>query len=187
MRLDRAGRFKARVSAWGVKPSQQSQSIAIHLDFIVTAAWNGSEWESWEEYEPQTVSGDFYVVKKDGQINTTTVDQLAASIGWAGNLELSGVEPPDVEVQITAKEESFQARSGETMTVVKASWIDPGDFVPAANVADAGTEKALNQQFGSLLRAAAAGKVAPKTAKGHAKKTPTAAVLEPGDTNDLPF
>lgn len=178
MRLDREGIFMARPLSWGVKQSTQSQSVAIVMDFIIGAQLVDGEWESWADYEEQTITGYFYVVKADGSINTTSVDRLALSIGWNGNLEF-GV--PECNVQITVKMET-DARNGRQM--LKVAWINPGDYTPQPQTTTPETIKSLTAQYGSLLRAAAAAKL-PKPAPKPKQEKPSPATNE--DTADLPF
>lgn len=199
-RLDREGIFKARPVSWKVQPSKQSQSVGINVEFQIVAQLvdgvdaNGdkvSTWESWEEFEPHNCYGTFWVIGKTGQQNVTAIDQLVVSGLWNGDLKAVLGPVPEIVVQITVKAEDYNGQ-----TYYKASWLNPEDHVPGPGGAGRDEVEKLSSQFGSLLRAAAAG--AKKGAKPPAPKpsapaaaapskpaTATAAVAEPG-ANDGP-
>jgi hypothetical protein len=165
--LDRPGIFKARPFDWSVQPSATSKAIAISIGLLIEAQYENGEWTSWAEYEPHQVRGWWYVIGKNGQVNTVAVEQLAKSLGWNGDLKsIRAAEPPDVVVQITVKSEEFNGK-----VTHKAGWMNPGDHVPDAFGASDEDVQKLSVQFGSLLRAAAAS-VAKTTPKGPPKTTP---------------
>src|SRR3972149_5699232 len=149
-RPDRAGIFKARVLRWHVRTSQQSQSLAVSMEFQVAAQLDSTNWVDWSEYEDYCVFGDFWVVGKDGAINTQGVENLVLAIGWDGDLLSVTGAPPDVVVQITVKEEVYNGQ-----TSYKAAWINPEDFTPMPQEASAEEVSQLQRRFGPLLRAAA--------------------------------
>lgn len=176
--LDRAGIFKVIPYEWSIQPPKEgSRAIAVHLAFVVKAQLGDeNEWVSWEEAETHTIHGWYYVTKKDGAINAQTVEQLAVSLGWNGDLRAVTGQPPDVVVQVQVKEDTYGGK-----TTYKAGWMNPGDYVPTGG-GGASTDDVnkLQAQFGSLLRAAAAG--AAKTAAKPAapkKAAPPAAKAKP--------
>lgn len=160
-KLDRPGIFKARPFSWNVSTKDDSQSVAVALGFLVLSQLEGEEWVSWErdDVEPHHVYGYFYVVKRDGSINSTAVKQLVESLGWNGDLRSVTGEPPDVVVQITVKEETYNGK-----TQLKATWMNPGDYVPQPYGASEGDVAKLQSKFGPLLRAAAGGATKAKPA-----------------------
>ena len=150
--LDRDGIFKAVPVSWSIKEARETSSVAISIQFRIVAQLDGSEWMSWEEFEPHQVWGDFWIIKKDGTINQTTVEQLSDALGWSGSLvEVQGT-PPAAIVQVTVKADEFNG-----VTRFKASWLNPGDYSPTPGGAPPEKVKALQARFGSLLRAAAGG------------------------------
>ncbi len=179
-RLDRAGIFRARPLSWCVRDRQDSAAIAISIEYQILAQLDGSDWADWSEFEEHTIFGDHYVVKRDGTINTVTVEQLAESLGWSGDLRSVTGVPPDVVVQITVKAETYNG-----VERLKVAWINPGDFSPRPESAAPETVAKLQSRFGSLLRAAAGSK-----AKKPAPPAP-AAQSEPVETDatgdPLPF
>lgn len=155
--LDREGQFKVKPLSWNVY-NAKSGAVAINIDFLVTAQWNGSDWDSWADYEPHAVRGAYYVVKKDGAINSETVSQLVNCLGWNGELAAVLQVPPDVVVQVAVRAEEYNG-----LTVYKAGWMSAADSNPSYGASPAEV-KALDGRFGSLLRAAA-GMAKPPAAK----------------------
>jgi len=160
----------------------KSGAVAINITFQVTDQWNGGEWESWAEYAVNEVQGAYYVVKRDGAVNESAVEQLAKAIRWNGDLRTVIGQPPDIEVQITVSEEVYDGT-----TSFKAGWLNPGDHVPSFGASPEDIMK-LHVRFGSLLRAAASASV-PAPAKKTSTKTESKAEPVPRvvGEDDLPF
>lgn len=175
MNIDREGIFKAKPVAWSVKTFEGKQSVALNVEFVIVAMLDQGEWQDWTLYDTCRVWGDFFVVKKDGRPNTAQVQQLAESLGWNGDLRVVFGEPPDVVVQVTVKEETYDGR-----TFYKAAWVNPEDYVPGPKGgADAATVEQLQTRFGSLLRAAATSKSAPGAKAAAPGAKPAAAAPPP--------
>jgi hypothetical protein len=174
-RLDRTGVFKARPVAMGLQNAKESNAIAVWIEFQVTAQQEGDAWTDWGGYEDQSIVGYFYIVKKDGSVNTRVVENLAEVIDWDGNPETIGGDPPDIPVQITVAEDTYNGK-----TSLKVQWLNPVDYQGSIVSATPEQVKQISAQFGSLLRAAAGAVRKPKDAT---KVAPTAA--EPQD--GLPF
>ena len=171
--LDREGLFKAHLLSWKVWDAD-SGAVAVSCEFRVGAQWNGAdEWTDWSDYDEHRCFGNWWVVKKGGQINTSAVDQLARSLGWNGDLQGVLGPPPDRIVQISVKPEEYNGQ-----TRFKASWMNPEDYEPQQQGASEEKVGNLQTRFGSLLRAAAAVSAAP--AASSAAASPTA-------DDDLPF
>lgn len=160
-RLDRPGIFKARPVSWKVQTSTKSKSVGLNFEFEILAQLadgvdgNGekiSVWESWEGYDPVGVYGTIWVIGKEGKPNQNGIEQLVKSLGWDGDLRSVLGPVPDVVCQIQVKEEVFEGN-----TQLKVAWINPEDFVPSPGGASSDEVTQLSTQFGSLLRAAAAG------------------------------
>lgn len=149
--MDREGIFKARPVAWKVKTFKDSQSVAIAIDFAVVGWLDQGQWVDWTEYQVG-VSGDWFVIKKDGTVNTDSVGQLSAAMGWVPSFKAVGEgPPPERVVQVTVKKDTYKDR-----VTFKATWMNPENFVPSSSGADAETVAGLEARFGSLLRAAGA-------------------------------
>ena len=195
IRIDREGIFKAAPMAWSVQTNEKTQSVAVNIDFQILEQLDGDQWVSWAEYEPHSVSGWFYVVKKDGTINDTQVEQLVKSLGWDGDLRLVTGAPPNVVAQVNVKADDY-----DNKRTYKVAWINPEDYTPSAGGVDDNTLNDLQNRYGSLLRACASsvkGKGGPPllsrptTSKPPAPTEPpsgykTPPVAADGD-GDLPF
>jgi hypothetical protein len=164
--LDREGIFKAKPFAWNVRASKDTKSVGVNVGFIIDAQLDGDEWTSWADFEVHTVWGAWYPIGKTGQVVQAHIDQLAKALGWNGDLTSIKGDPPSVVVQLTVKDEPYNGQSR-----IKATWMEPEDFVPTGGGASEEDVKKLQNQFGSLLRAAAAGAVK-GAAKPDAKKKP---------------
>lgn len=162
--LDREGIFKVRPVSWRVKTFPSSKSVAIAIEFVVVAQLDEESaadktytWQDWTVYDEIRVWGDYWVVKKDGQPNVGTCEQLAEAMGWRGSLKaVQAGPPPQCIVQVTVKSEDYQGK-----TYYKAAWMNPEDYVPTSGGAPAEEVDALEASFGSLLRAATSGKASP--------------------------
>ena len=190
--LDRAGTFKAKPVFWTVRKFD-SGTVSINMQFEILSQQDGEDWISWAEVSPHAAWGSFFIVKKDGTINSRTVEDLVASIGWDGDPE--GVTPdkvPDCVVQITTEADVYK---GETR--YKVQWINQENYVHQGGGLSADELREINAVYGSRLRAvaSAAKGVAPPLAKEPkplAKEPPPAPpgfenVQPPVDEDDLPF
>lgn len=170
VKLEQEGRFKARVTSWAMK-QRPSGAVCVTLALTILEQYDFDEekWVSWAEADEHYVYGDFYVIKKDGKLNTGTVEQLWKALAWDGDPEvIANSPPPTTPVQIEVKAEQYQGN-----TYHKASWIDPVDHVPSrGTVVGASGEElvSIKQRFGAQLRAATA------VAKSKAPAKPTAPV-----------
>lgn len=195
--IDREGVFKAKPLDWAVKRMPNSNAVAVNIRFAIVACLNEQNgWDDWTQYADVLAFGDFFVLKKDGGVNETTVKQLSESLGWNGSLEqIASHMPPECLVQISVKAETWNGN-----TRFKATWINPENFVPTGQGEDAASAKALDAQYGSLLRAAASSSAKPtgKPAKPAPKKEkrkpdPEAAAnltpddFAPSSRDDTPF
>ncbi|MDP3703596.1 MAG: hypothetical protein Q8R78_04350 [Candidatus Omnitrophota bacterium] len=180
--IDREGIFRVIPREWWIRTPKAesvalgSAAVAVSLDFDIIEQWDGANWMSWREYEQHTVFGDYWIIKKDRTVNQGTVEQLAMSLGWDGNLESVKGLPPNVVVQVTVKADTYEGK-----TRYKAGWMNPGDFSPRSGAPPEEVTK-LSSQFGSLLRAAAAG--AAKAAKPMAAPPREERVEEPPPSGD---
>lgn len=182
--LDREGVFKALPMSWGLQASEQSQSVALVVTFKITAQFDGGSWLDWTQFEDHEITGWFYIVKRDGQVNAATVENLVKSIGWTGSLDLKA-GPPEITCQITTAFEEYNGKSS-----LKVKWLNPEDFTPGPKTADDATVKNLQARYGAQLRAAAASAAPKATATPKASPPPPRAAA-PAATDatedDLPF
>ena len=181
-RIDRAGIFKAVPTDWCVTKAKDSNSVAITVNYTIMAQFNGADWDDWTGYEEYTARGDHYVIKRDGGINTPTVEQLAMSLGWNGDLRSVAGNPPDVQVQITVKADEYNGQ-----TRYKVEWVNPGDYTPQARGASESDVDQLQKQFGSQLRAAASSvKLAVTAENGQRQSAPAKAAAPAAPATEGP-
>ncbi len=152
-KLEQSGIFRCKPLSWEVQEAQ-SGAVGINMSFLVIEELDGDKWLSWDEAGEYMFWGTFWVVKKDGTVNQSAVDQLAKSLGWNG--DLASVVDSAVGnlplVQVTVKEEVY-----EGVTRYKGSWMNPAEYTGGSGGgADPAKVKELKGRFGSLLRAAAA-------------------------------
>ncbi len=93
IKLEREGRFMAEILSWGIRPARDTQAVGINMEFKILAQQDGDTWTDWTPYDDHYVYGDFYVIKKDGTINDTTVAQLAKAVRWPGDLSFVAGPP----------------------------------------------------------------------------------------------
>ena len=152
--LDREGRFRV-TPAFAMLREAQSGAVGIQIDFKIVADWTGEEWRSWEGYDEYEVEGTFWVIKKDGGVNQSAVDQLTQVLGWSGSLDDLTFNTATV-VQVAVKAETYNE-----FTSYRASWLYPADADPLGGQVNDQRTSELQTRFGSLLRAAAGSTSAP--------------------------
>lgn len=191
-RLEQQGIFKCKALSWEIQEAQ-SGAVGVNMSFLVLEELEGDKWVSWAEYPEHMFYGTWWVVKKDGTINTSAVEQLAKSLGWDGNLASITGTPPTDTVQVSVKPDTY-----EGVTRYKGDWMNPGNYSGGSgNAADPQKVKGLQSRFGSLLRAAAASAKATEPKPGTPPKAtgPKPAAAPPpardkdGELNlgDIPF
>ena len=166
MWIDREGIFRAVPSEWIVEQAE-SGAIGINIKFAIIEYLENGQWVDWRKFGPYDVTGTYWVVKKDGAVNTVTVNQLVESLGWDGSFAHVDKDAPQVVVQIKVDQSEYNGK-----VYFKAGWMNPGDYAPEKKQLNPEIVKNLDSRFGSLLRAAAS-------------QTKSKAVKANGD--DLPF
>lgn len=142
------GTFNATIMEFGLK-EMDSGSIAIAIRATLNEAWDGTEWQPWDQYEVEA-EGDVWVVKKDGTINQGAAESLMKYAGWDGNLEsiTDGSWQP-TKCSVTIKHEEYKG-----VHRYKIAFVNEWGKVPGA-LSNVKPEKAkeLQSRFGSQLRA----------------------------------
>lgn len=182
-RLDRVGIFLARPVAMGLQNAKETKAVSVWVEFQITAQQDGTEWTDWSSYEDHSITGYFWIVKKDGTVNERTVANLAEVLDWDGNPETISGDPPDIPVQITVAEETYNGN-----ITLRVQWLNPADYQGGIQSATPEQVKQINAQFGSLLRAAAGAARKPKTTakplpKASQKSIPYEGQFDPNATD----
>lgn len=149
--LIQAGIFQAIPLEWAIKETT-NKAIQASIKFHITASWNDveSRWDDWSQYEQHTTWGNFVLITKDGNLNSTVYQRIMDTLGWDGDITtFDAGEWNRVLVQITVKPNMYN----NNMTY-RADWIDRGDKVPVmqSNVDD-GSKRAVMAKHGSAIRA----------------------------------
>jgi hypothetical protein len=171
---NREGRFRARILSRGIGDSKNG-ALQLAVGYAIDQELQGGEWTDVSG-EGMEITGYHYLVKTDGNLNTTTIESLKAAFGWDGadptvldTMELA----PDHLVQITLKEEEYQGQSR-----IRVGFVDAADAQPGVRTASDDERKAIRNKYGSKFRAHAGGTpaAAPKpTSAGPKKPAPAPA------------
>lgn len=175
--IDRSGWFKAKPKQWHVWKAS-SGAIAINITLEILAQWNGESWDSWFEFATHHVLGAFYVIGKEGKVNSKAVEQLSESMGWDGDLRSVKDDPPRLEVVVQVKESEYEGK-----TSFKVNWMHPDGYTPSFGASPDEVKK-MQAEFGPSLRAAASSVTKPNTPAAPSNKP---APSKAGSDDDLPF
>lgn len=127
--LNQEGIFRAIPieGTWGIEEAQ-SGALAFVMDLAIDYKWDGEKWaEDWRGMDT-CIRGYFYVVKKDGGLNETTIKSLVNALGWQGGFDvLADPNAPWAQraVNITVKKELYNGKD-----TYKIAWLNPPDDVP---------------------------------------------------------
>ena len=100
------GTYKGYIKAYELRKAQ-SGSKGIHITVQIEETFVDNEWHDWREYDFEA-EGTFWVVKKDGTLNSYAVDPMMEYAGWDGDFTAivqKTWEPKPVN--ITVKEEVY--------------------------------------------------------------------------------
>jgi hypothetical protein len=147
---DREGTFKAQIESYGLK-EMETGSVAVAIRANLLECWSGEGWDAWSEYQ-MDATGDLWIVKKDGTLNSSQVEALIKCAGWDGNLEsITNETWKPTPCQVVVQRDDYKGQ-----TRFRIAFINDIDRTPGAfgNV-DAGKAKELQARHGAALRALA--------------------------------
>jgi len=154
---NREGRFKANILEQGLAETGPNHLASFICRFNLLQELVNGQWVEVEE--DLAIDGYFYLEKKDGSINTISIEQLKSALGWDGRdpLWLADTDLSSLVVQVKLEFESYQGKQR-----IKVKYIDAED-ASAGGVprADENTRRSLSDRLGSKLRALAGGSPAP--------------------------
>jgi len=160
---NREGLFNAYPADVGVNETGPNKLATCIINFRLYEELQPSgEWAdcSDEQFE---VTGYFYLEKRDGSLNTITLDSLKSALGWDGRdpfwLQETDLSEHAVQVKL-----AFDEYNGKTR--LKVQYLNPYGSTGGGGVKKAeGTAKtAIRNRMGSKLRALA-GPAQPATSK----------------------
>lgn len=184
-RPERAGTFKAHAIEWGLRTHTNGSAIFDISFFLDEWEGEGGEWFDYTSYNA-TITGYFYLEKRDGTINETAINQLKDALGWDG-LDLRQLQAgdwKDIPVQVVLDYETFEGKER-----LKLQWLNniEGGAGPITQ-ASAADLTALQNRTGAQLRAL--GGPVPQEAAKPTKRPPPPPVKvghTPVDEKDIPF
>jgi hypothetical protein len=152
---NREGRFKANIIEHGVAETGPSNLATFVCKFGLIQELANGDWVPVDE--SLDITGYFYLEKKDGSINTITVDALKEAFGWDGRdplwLQDTDFVSSGLLVQVKLGYELYNGRQR-----LKVQFVDAENAAPAGVAkADDNTRRSLSTRLGSKLRALAGG------------------------------
>jgi len=150
--VDREGKFRGRIVDYGMfEATAPSRAVSIKLLCRVDEIFAEDNWHDWSEYDVVT-SGDVWVIKKDGSLNTEAIERLIRHAGWSGSfddLASKTWQPTPIQFDVKADQ-----RDGKVF--FKINWISGYDDSPRHTLdIDPDRAKALSVAYGAQLRAIA--------------------------------
>jgi len=197
--LDQEGTFQGEIMDMAILDAKDTQSKAVSITVRILEIWHEGAWHDWSEYGLE-VSGNLWVIKKDGTINETQWRALVENAGWDGSfasVATKSWKPKPVQVVV-------QADTYKDQTRYRISWLNAWGSMPGilGGIApDAAA--ALDAKYGAQARAlsgnvnrgkgaAPAGKPGkPSAPKKKAESQPETPPLPPRDdpppVDEIPF
>lgn len=185
--LNQSGTFRGDITSYGLNKAD-SGAIGVKINVLIHECFGDGEWHDWREYGVEA-TGTIWIVKKDGRLNERQARDLMACAGWSGDLRSianGSWDPTPVQVEVSADE-----YKGETN--YRISWLKAYDSMPGGGNLDAGEAAALQQRFGTQLRALAGNgtrnQAPPANGKPRKPAPAAAAPAPPSDVaeDDVPF
>ena len=169
---DREGRFTAVVLDRSITSTGQNNLATVILAFRLLTERVDDEWKDCSSEEME-IRGYFYLEKKDGSLNTFTIDTLKDALGWDGRDTTWFDEAQLPDVQVTLQNDTYQGK-----TRLKVQWLNPLDYEGTGGEIQKSTDSeraGIAARLNSKLRAMAGGTtVTPPSAPPTAPAGPTA-------------
>lgn len=159
---------------------------AIELKFEAHYSYAGPDKDGNPSWQPMPVhesyDGRFFIEKKDGSLNTSTIDRLKAVYGWDGATPYWFEDQQGLSedyVLITVEDEVYNGK-----TRARVAWVNRKTDRPGGGMQPSTPEgrRAIESRIGSKLRAHSGGMRAPAPpvpAGGPAPVTPSRAPTVP--------
>jgi hypothetical protein len=178
---DREGRFKAAITDHGVDETGPNKLATFVCGYRLCEELVNGEWMPLElDQGEMQIAGFHYLEKKDGSINTSTVDQLKSAFVWDGRdpMWLQDTDFSQLTVQLTLEFEEYNGRSR-----IRVKWVDAADAVGnAVTKADDATRRSISTRLGAKFRALAGGAPAPAPKPAGKPTAPPAVKTAPAPT-----
>lgn len=154
---NREGRFKATIVEHGVAETGPNKLATFVCRFQLTQELINGEWEPVEE--DLDITGYFYLEKRDGTLNSVTIDHLKSAFGWDGRdpFWLQDADFAQLLVQVKLAFETY-----DNKTRLKVQYVDAEDATPSGiPQADDAARRTIATRLGAKFRANAGGTPAP--------------------------
>lgn len=154
---NREGRFKATILEHGVAETGPNKLATFVCRFQLVQELINSEWNPVDE--DFDITGYFYLEKRDGTLNSVTIDALKSAFGWDGRdpfwLQDTDFGPLVVQVKL-----AFETYDNKTR--IKVQYVDAEDATPSGvPQADDAARRTIATRLGAKFRANAGGTPAP--------------------------
>jgi len=154
--LIEAGRYRASVKECGV--SRTDSNICVAVVFLLI---DNEQDNEWVECDPKQITGWYYLLKKGGELNEISINQLREALFWDGvTLEWFQEAQTFPDVQIVIAEEEYQGRKK-----MKVQWLRPYDWTGGIVKSSEAELKSIQREIGSKLRALSGTPANPPTIK----------------------
>lgn len=154
---NREGRFKATILEHGVAETGPNKLATFVCRFQLTQELINGEWEPVEE--DLDITGYFYLEKRDGTLNSVTIDHLKSAFGWDGRdpFWLQDADFGQLVVQVKLAFETY-----DNKTRLKVQYVDAEGATPSGiPQADDAARRTIATRLGAKFRANAGGTPAP--------------------------
>ena len=156
---DREGRWRAYPVEWSVQEIGDSKLCTLVMSFKMSQ-WHGSlnvgdpeEWQDWRGYDDQTITGYFYLERKNGSPNEHAINSIKEALGWDG-LDIEALQNNDWSetcIQLTLGYETWEGK-----TRLKVQWLNTWDAESSGQPiikSDKPVLTAMQSKLGAKLRA----------------------------------
>lgn len=155
---NREGLFHAYPANIGVDETGPNNLLTCLINFQIFEELTGGQWKDCEG-ENFDITGYFYIEKRDGSLNTMTLDSLKAAFGWDGRdpfwLQDTDLSQHPVQVKLGYEEYNGKDR-------LKVQFLNPHGSVPGGvRKGDENVRRSVNARLGAKLRATAGSAPAP--------------------------
>jgi hypothetical protein len=155
---NREGLFNAYPANIGVGETGPNNLATCVIEFQLYEELRNGDWTDCST-ESLSITGYFYIEKRDGALNQITIDALKAALGWDG-IDLFWLQDTNLSehpVQVRLGFEEYQGKNR-----IKVQFLNPyGSSPSGVTKADEATRRSITNRLGARLRATAGGTPAP--------------------------
>lgn len=123
---NREGRFKAAILEHGVAETGPNHLATFVCKFRLTEELVNGEWTPVDD--DFQITGYFYLEKKDGTLNTVTIDSLKSAFGWDGR-DPFWLQDADFDGLIVQVKLTYEQYNGQTR--LKVQYVDAENATPS--------------------------------------------------------